>query len=80
MKLVIDRIEEGLAVCYLYDDDRVTFDIPLEELPQGVREGDHLNVIFEIDRESQERERQKAEELLRELTQIQPLEGKKFKL
>ena len=79
MKLVVDRIEEGLAVCYLYDDDRTKFDIPVEYLPRGVRAGDHLNVTFEIDRDSREREQQRAEDLLRELTKGQHPD-KKFKL
>jgi beta-lactamase superfamily II metal-dependent hydrolase len=79
MKLVVDRIEEGLAVCYVYDDDRTKFDIPIEYLPPGTRAGDHLTVTFEIDREGQEREQKRAEDLLRELTHGQPHE-KKFKL
>jgi hypothetical protein len=80
MKLVIDRIEEGWAICTLYDDERVQLDLPIEYLPAGVREGDHLDVTFEVDRESTEKEKKKAEELLKKLTKDQDPGQKKFKL
>jgi len=79
MTLVVDRIEDDIAVCYLYEDDRVRFDIPLRYLPPGTVAGDHLRVSFELDRESRQRERRRAEELLRELTRGQPDE-KRFDL
>jgi len=79
MKLIVDRIEEDIAVCYLYEDDRIRFDIPLRYLPSGVTAGDHLRVHLELDRESREQERRRAEELLRDLTREQPHE-KRFKL
>ncbi|GBC77308.1 hypothetical protein HRbin08_00782 [bacterium HR08] len=79
MRLVVDRIEDDIAVCYLYEDDRVRLDIPRRYLPPGVTAGDHLRVSFELDRESRERERRRAEELLRELTRGQSDE-KRFKL
>ncbi len=79
MKLVVDRIEEDIAVCYLYEDDRIRFDIPLRYLPPDVVAGDHLRVSFELDRESRERERRRAEELLHELTRRQSDE-KRFNL
>ena len=80
MKLVIDRIEEGWAVCFVCDDERVQLDIPIEYLPAGVREGDYLNVTFELDRESAEEARKKAEKRLKELTKHQDPGQKKFKL
>jgi hypothetical protein len=80
MKLVVDRIEEGLAVCYPYGDNSIRFDIPTKYLPSGLREGDHLTVTFEIDRQSTERERRRAEELVKELTRNQDPGQKKFKL
>jgi len=79
MKLVVDRIEEDIAVCYLYEDDRIRFDIPLRYLPPGTVAGDHLRVSFERDPESREQERRRAEDLLRELTRGQPDE-KRFTL
>ena len=37
--IVVDRIEEGIAVVYFGEDRK---DIPLSELPQGVHEGSIL--------------------------------------
>lgn len=79
MKLVIDRIEDDVAVCYLYEDDRVRFNIPLRYLPPGARAGDHLRVHFELDPESRQREQERAQQLLRELTREHPPE-KRFRL
>lgn len=72
MKLVVDRIEEDIAVCVLYEDDRVSWAIPLRYLPAGTRAGDHLRVTFELDAESRRQEQQKAESLLDELRKTSP--------
>lgn len=37
---IIDRIENGIAVCEL--DDKTLIGIPVIDLPEGVREGDCL--------------------------------------
>ena len=42
MKLIIDRIENSHAVCE--DDNMNLLTLPLDELPRGVREGDHLRI------------------------------------
>ena len=39
-KLIIDRIENGIAVCER--EDRSHWNIPLDKLYAGAREGDHL--------------------------------------
>ncbi|GHU70814.1 hypothetical protein FACS1894184_16790 [Clostridia bacterium] len=41
--LTVDRIEGKYAVCE--DQDRVMHDIPLSELPEGVREGSRLELV-----------------------------------
>jgi len=41
MEIIIDRIEEDIAVCEMLDGGMA--DIPLARLPQGVREGDVLS-------------------------------------
>jgi len=66
-KVVVDRIEGDLAVLVVYEDDRVKFNLPLHYLPEGVREGDHLQMGFAQDEESRESERKRAEDLLKEL-------------
>ncbi len=80
MRWIIDRIEEGWAVCYTDDDRNIRIDMPVQDLPEGVLEGDHLIVTFEIDREKTKKEKEYAEELLRELSQSQNPKQRKFKL
>ncbi len=66
-KVVIDRIEGDVAVLALYEDDRVKFNFPLQYLPEGVREGDHLQMGFAQDEPSRESEQRRVEDLLKEL-------------
>jgi hypothetical protein len=66
-RVVIDRIEDDLAVLALYDDDRVKFNLPIRLLPRGAREGDHLQMSFEQDEESRDKERRRVGDLLKEL-------------
>jgi hypothetical protein len=65
-KFIIDRIEGDLAVITLYDDDRVKFNLPVSLLPQGAREGDHLQITFTEDKESREELKKRIEELLKD--------------
>ncbi len=66
--LSIDRIENGFAVC---ENENKTFEnIPLEMLPQGVKEGDVLRQDengFALDREETQRRRKQAFDLLNKL-------------
>jgi hypothetical protein len=48
MKAVIDRIENDMAVILLGEDE-ISFDLPLQYLPDGVQEGTWLRVDFKID-------------------------------
>jgi len=66
-RVVIDRIEGDLAVLALYDDDRVKFNLPIRYLPRGAREGDHLQMSFDEDEVSRDRERRRVDDLLKEL-------------
>jgi hypothetical protein len=66
-KIVVDRIEGDLAVLVLYEDDRVKFNLPLGYLPDGVREGDHLQMSFAEDESSRESEQKRIDDLLKEL-------------
>jgi len=66
-KLVVDRIEGDLAVLVLYDDDSVKFDLPLRYLPDGVREGDHLQMDFREDEASRGSDKKRVDDLLNEL-------------
>jgi hypothetical protein len=66
-KVVIDRIEGGLAVLVLYDDDRVKFNLPVGCLCEGAREGDHLQMSFVEDSASRESEQKRVDDLLKQL-------------
>lgn len=45
----LDRVEEGLAVLLLREDESVRFTLPLALLPEGAREGDILEVAIRRD-------------------------------
>ncbi len=42
MNYIVDRVEGGHAVCEA--EDRSMVDIPLSELPIGIKEGDRINL------------------------------------
>lgn len=53
LRAVIDRIEdEKIAVLLVGDDEQHKIDVPLELLPDGASDGDHLRITFALDRES----------------------------
>lgn len=60
MKVVIDRIEEGFAVCET--EKRVMINFAVEMLPEGIKEGTVLDIdgeniiIDEIETEVREKE------------------------
>jgi Protein of unknown function (DUF3006) len=66
-RVVIDRIEGDVVVLVLYDDDRFRFNLPAQYLPEGVAEGDHLQMSFSQDEASREAERARVDDLLKEL-------------
>jgi len=68
-KVVIDRLEDDLAVIVMFDDDSVQFNLPVKYLPEGVKEGDHLQMNFGVDKESRQSQKQKVADLLKELTE-----------
>jgi len=65
--VIIDRIEGDLAVLVLYDDERVKFNLPVRYLPEGARDGDHLQMSFVKDELSRETEKKRIDNLLEEL-------------
>lgn len=67
LKVIIDRVEDDLAVIVLADDDNVHFNLPVTYLPEGVRDGEHLQVTFALDRDSRAAAKQKVADLLQEL-------------
>jgi hypothetical protein len=69
---VIDRIESGLAVVVLTDDDEIQFDLPLKYLPAGVKEGDRLTFAVEPDAADAEAARERIAEIKKELKRSDP--------
>ena len=67
IKVFIDRIEGDLAVVVLYDDDSVKFNLPRKYLPEGISEGDYLQLTFAVDKASHDEEKQKIDDLLKKL-------------
>lgn len=67
-KVVVDRVEGDLAVIVMFDDDSVQFNLPVAHLPEGVKDGDHLQMTFSVDKESRQAQKQKVADLLSELT------------
>lgn len=65
--VVVDRIEGDVAVLTVYEDDRVKFNLPVQYLPEGVGEGDHLQMGFAQDEDSRESARKRVEDLLKQL-------------
>lgn len=62
--ITVDRIEEGTAIVY---SDGAKSEIPLSELPAGVREGNVLkqqNGVWEIDKSAEEKRRKEIAEKL----------------
>lgn len=66
-RIIIDRIEGDLAVLVLYEDDRVKFNFPIKYLPEGAKEGDHLQMSFAMDEVSRDTEKKRIDTLLGEL-------------
>jgi len=63
----VDRVEDGIAVLVLSDDDKVKFNLPVKYLPEGARDGDHLQVRLKMDERSREEQKTRVSELLKEL-------------
>jgi hypothetical protein len=66
MRAIIDRIEGKMAVV-LVGDYEEKIDIPLANLPKGVKEGSCLKVHFEIDRDEELNRRKRIQERLNRL-------------
>jgi len=63
--LIIDRLEPPWAI--LETPDRIIFNFPLKNLPEGAKEGDVLKFNIEIDREATGQRIKKAQGLIDDL-------------
>lgn len=61
---IIDRIEENWAVIEFND---ITFNLPINILPQEIKAGDVLDISITIDKETTRKRREDIENLANEL-------------
>jgi len=64
IKVVIDRIEEDMAILKIND---VTINFPISQLPEDVKEGDVLNLIVSKDGEQTDNSKNQAKDILNEI-------------
>ncbi len=65
IRYIVDRLEDGLAVCETEDKKRAVF--PVKDLPEALKEGDvlkELDGIFSRDEEETSRRREQMKERL----------------
>jgi hypothetical protein len=67
MKAIIDRIEGQIAVLLLGDLGESNLNLPLSQLPDGCKEGDILNVSFELDPSATGQARERTSSLMDKL-------------
>ncbi|MCH5320917.1 MAG: DUF3006 domain-containing protein [Eubacterium sp.] len=63
MKWIIDRIENNTAVCEI--ENGKTIDVILDALPEGVKEGDVINIS--VDTTETENRKEKIDKLMNSL-------------
>lgn len=79
VKAFVDRIESDFAVTLLGEGgDQI--DVPIQYMPSGIKAGDHLVIIFQLDPESREATLKNISELKRELTKNNDPQQTEFKL
>lgn len=59
-RVSLDRVEEGLAVLLVREEESVRFTIPRSLLPEGAREGDILEIAVRRDVEETEAARKRV--------------------
>ena len=66
-RVSLDRVEEGLAVLLVREDESIRFTLPRSLLPEDAREGDILAVTVCRDVEATEAARQRVAERIARL-------------
>ncbi|MDN7013506.1 DUF3006 domain-containing protein [Methanoculleus sp. FWC-SCC3] len=66
-RVSLDRVEEGLAVLLLREDESIRFTLPRSLLPPGAREGDILEVAIRRDVAETEAARRRVAERIERL-------------
>jgi len=66
-KVTLDRIEEGIAVLLVRDEEKIKINIPLILLPVGSKEGDILDIAITRDVRETEDAKERVTSLLEKL-------------
>lgn len=66
-KVTLDRIEENTAVLILRDDETIKINIPLFLLPEGIREGEILDITITRNKKETEEARERVSALIEKL-------------
>jgi hypothetical protein len=66
-KVTLDRIEEGIAVLLVRDEETIKINIPLLLLPSGSKEGDILSIAITRDVQETEAAKERVSSLLEKL-------------
>lgn len=68
LKMVVDRIEDNLAVLLVdFEDSEKSFNFPLQLLPKDVEEGDILNFLIDVDKDETKRKKEQLETIVMNL-------------
>jgi hypothetical protein len=66
-KVTLDRIEEGIAVLLVRDEEKIRINLPLILLPSGSKEGDILDIAVTRDVRETEDAKERVSSLLEKL-------------
>ena len=66
-KVTLDRIEEGIAVLIVRDDESIKINVPLTLLPVGSKEGDILDIAITRDVQETEVTKERVSNLIEKL-------------
>jgi hypothetical protein len=67
MKATFDRFEGDVAVLLVRDDESIKLNMPIALLPEGVREGDILDIAITIDKKAAEDSKARLASLMKGL-------------
>ncbi len=72
IRVSLDRVEEGLAVLLLRDDESVRFTLPRALLPRNAREGDILEIAIRRDVAATDEARRRVAERIERMRRREP--------
>ncbi len=67
MKATLDRIEDGIALLLIRNDESIQINIPVELLPEGCCEGDILDITICRDLEGTRAAKERVSDLIEKL-------------